>query len=113
MFSDYKIKKKNFNKEIGLDEFIYNHNHSVHSTTKRRPIDIKDLEDQEEIDQINLNIIKSMSRKIKDELNIKKFDVLLLSDNKTINNNNIQLNIKMENIFILFLVDLSLIKIII
>ena len=78
------IRKKKFNIEISLEEFIIYHNNNIHSSTKRKPIDIKDLD---EINEINLNIIKSMSRKLKEESNIKENDLLLLSDNITVNNN--------------------------
>ena len=81
------IRKKKFNIEISLEEFIIYHNNNIHSSTKRKPIDIKDLEDLDEINEINLNIIKSMSRKLKEESNIKENDLLLLSDNITVNNN--------------------------
>ena len=49
------------------------HNNNIHSSTKRKPIDIKDLDDLDEIDEINMNIIKSMSRKIKDEIDVKEY----------------------------------------
>ena len=76
------IRKKKFNIEISLEEFIIYHNNNIHSATKRKPIDIKDLD---EINEINLNIIKSMSRKLKEESNIKENDLLLLSDDITVN----------------------------
>ena len=48
----------------------------------------------DEIDEINMNIIKSMSRKIKDEINIKEDDLLLLTDNIIVNKNNIKIRYK-------------------
>ena len=106
------IRKKKFNIEISLEEFIIYHNNNIHSATKRKPIDIKDLEDLDEINEINLNIIKSMSRKLKEESNIKENDLLLLSDNITVNNNNIRIRYKNAKI-LLFLVNLNLLKTII
>ena len=70
------------------------YNNNIHSLTKRKPIDIKDIDNEEEINEINLNIIKSMSRKIKAEPNISKDDVLLLIDNIKVNKNVICLNKK-------------------
>ena len=60
----------------------------------------------DEIDEINMNIIKSMSRKIKDEINIKEDDLLLLTDNIIVNKNNIKIRY-MVKIIMLFLVDLN------
>ena len=48
----------------------------------------------DEIDEINMNIIKNMSRKIKDEINIKEDDLLLLTDNIIVNYNNIKIRYK-------------------
>ena len=48
------------------------HNNNIHSSTKRKPIDIEDFDDSDEIKEINMNLIKSMSRRIKDEINIKR-----------------------------------------
>ena len=88
------IKKDKFNIEIALEEFIIFHNNTTHSITKRKPIDIKDIEDVEEINEVNFNIIKNMSRKIKDEPNLSKYDLLLLSSNIIVNNNTISLDKK-------------------
>ena len=73
LITEYNKKKKKFNIEISLEEFIIYHNNNIHSSTKRKPIDIKDLDDLDEIDEINMNIIKSMSRKIKDEIDVKEY----------------------------------------
>ena len=59
-----------------------------------------------------MNIIKSMSRKLKEESNIKENDLLLLSDNITVNNN-IRIRYKNAKKILLFLVDLNLLKTII
>ena len=46
------------------------------------------------MEEINLNIIKSMSRKFKDEINTRKDDVLLLCDNITVTKNIIKTRYK-------------------
>ena len=94
LMNELKIKKKRFNLEIALEEFIIFHNNTTHSITKRKPIEIKDIEDQDEINEINMNIIKSISRKIKDEPNISKYDLLLLCDNIKVNKDTIVLDKK-------------------
>ena len=68
------------------------------------------MEDSDEIDAINQNIIKSMSRKLKDELNIKENDLLLLSDNIIVNESTIKYAIKMQKKIFVFLADLNLLK---
>ena len=110
LLNEYKIKNKNFNIDIALADFMIFYNNNIHSSTKRKPIDIKDIENEKEINEINLNIIKSMSRKIKAEPNILKDDVLLLIDNIKVNKNVICLNKKKVKKIILFLVVLCLIK---
>ena len=92
--NEYKKHKEKFNIEISLENFLIEYNNSIHSATKRKPIEIKDLDDLDEIEEINLNIIKSMSRKLKDELNVQKDDFLLLFDNIKVNKNTIQTRYK-------------------
>ena len=70
------------------------YNNSIHNVTKYIPVNIKDTEDPELINEINLNIIKSMSRKLKSEPNITENDPLLLIDNIKLSNNN---NINIRN----------------
>lgn len=64
-----------------MSEFIIFFNNSLNAVTQRIENHIKDLDDEEEINEINRNIIKSMSRKIKNEPNICKDDYLLLINN--------------------------------
>ena len=64
-----------------MSEFIIFFNNSLNAVTQRIENHIKDLDDEEEINEINRNIIKSMSRKIKIEPNICKDDYLLLINN--------------------------------
>ena len=86
------IKKNNFDIDIAISEFIIFYNNSFNNVTKRIPIDIKDLTNVEEITEINKNIIKSMSRKLKFEQNVFEKDYLLLNDNIKLNNNVININ---------------------
>ena len=76
---------------ISLAEFIIYYNNSFNNVIKRKPIDIRNIKD---LNEINLNIIKSMSSKIQDEQNIIKDDTLLLIDNIKVKNKNITINLK-------------------
>ena len=55
LINDYK---KKFIIENSIEEFILYHNNIIPSSTKRKPIDIKDF--KYELDKINMNIIKIM-----------------------------------------------------
>ena len=90
LIDQYNNDKEKFNIETNLDNFIIQYNNKLNSVTNRKPIEIKDLEDKEEIDEINLNIIKSMARELKNELNVKEDDLLLLIDNIVVNKNTIK-----------------------
>ena len=94
LLKELMIKKDKFNIEIALEEFLIFHNNTTHSIMKRKPIHIKDIEDVEEINEVNFNIIKNMSRKIKEEPNLSKYDLLLLSSDIKVNNNTISLDKK-------------------
>ena len=61
--NEYFIKKANFDIEKALFDIIKIHNNKKHSTTKRIPKEIKDLEDIEEITIIKNEIIKTLSKK--------------------------------------------------
>lgn len=84
-------------------EIIIFFNNTLNNVTKRIPIEIKDIDDPEEIAEINRNIIKSMSRKLNTVSNFDKDDVLLLTTNIKIESNVIKLKYKKKKI-ILFLV---------
>lgn len=84
------LLKKKFNIEISLSEFLIFFNNSLNAVTQRIPNHIKDLDDEEEINEINRNIIKSMSQKIKNETNICKNDYLLLINNIKVEKDNIK-----------------------
>lgn len=94
LLRDYNIKKDNFNIDISLTEFIIYYNNTLNNVTKRIPIEIKDIDDPEEISEINRNIIKSMLRKIKTVSNVDKDDALLLTTNIKIESTVIKLKYK-------------------
>ena len=56
--------------EISLEEFIVFHNSNKHSITKFVPLDIRDIEDLDIINDVITNIIKALSRKIYKKDNI-------------------------------------------
>ena len=62
---DYLKNKKKFNIEDSQFEIIKIHNNKKHSTTKRIPKDIRDLEDKIEIENIKKEIVKELQRKNK------------------------------------------------
>ena len=76
--NEFISNKKNFNIEDALFEIIKIHNNKKHSTTKCVPKDIRDLEDETEIDIIKREIIKTLERKNKniDIINFEKFYVI-------------------------------------
>lgn len=79
----YKLKierKKNFDLEIGISEFIVYHNNKKHSITGYKPVEIRDSENEDLIKRVLSNIIKSLQRKIKKNDNaIFKGAFLLIS----------------------------------
>ena len=76
--NEFISNKKNFNIEDSLFEIIKIHNNKKHTTTKRIPKDIRDIEDETEIDNIKQEIIKTLARKNKniDIINFEKFYVI-------------------------------------
>ena len=76
--NEFISNKKNFNIEDALFEIIKIHNNKKHTTTKRIPKDIRDIEDETEIDNIKKEIIKTLERKNKniDIINFEKFYVI-------------------------------------
>ena len=104
LLNEYTIKKEKFDIDIAISEYIIFYN-----ITKRVPNKIKVITDLEKIKEINLNIIKSVSRKLRFEPNAFKNDYLLLNNNIKINKNEIKINEKIKKIIILFFVDLLII----
>ena len=81
--------KNDFNIEDALFNIIKIHNNKQHSTTKRIPKEIRDLTDEEEINIIKKEIIKTLERKNKniDFINYDKYYVIdgnnvIISKNK-------------------------------
>ena len=89
-----------------MSEFIIFFNNSLNAVTQRIENHIKDLDDEEEINEINRNIIKSMPRKIKIEPNICKDDYLLLINNIKVEKDIIKELYKNKKKLIIFHVDL-------
>ena len=54
-----------FNIDISLAEFIIYHNTTINAVTKRIPNEIKDTNDLDVIEEVNNNIMKAMSTKLK------------------------------------------------
>ena len=76
-----------FNIDIALFDFIIYHNTTINAITKRIPNEIKDTDDLGEIGEVNNNIIKSMSRKLKFKANIFEHNYLLLCNNIKVKKN--------------------------
>lgn len=91
-----KFKDK-FDIKVSLAEFIIYYDNSFNNVTKRKPIEIRNITDLDKIYEINLNIIKSMSPKIRDAPNIIKDDPLLLVNNIKLNNNYISIKLQKKN----------------
>ena len=72
-------KKESFDLEISLEDAIDFHNNRKMKSTGFKPIELKDCTNEQLIDQVNKNIIKSMKRKIKKENNIQKNTLLLIT----------------------------------
>ncbi len=57
--------KDKFDLELELDNFILFYNNKVHSVTGYAPNELKDIDDPVLIEEVQNNIIKSLSSKIK------------------------------------------------
>ena len=64
LLNDFKLKKDKFNIELPLSNFLIFNNNCVHTSTKKKSIDIKNCEDADIISEVNLNIIKSLSQNL-------------------------------------------------
>lgn len=60
--NEFIKKKNNFNLENELLKITKIHNNKLHFTTGRIPKEIRDLDVKDEIDLINKNIIKTLSK---------------------------------------------------
>ena len=78
IFNAYMTNKDEFKIEDALFNIIKIHNNKLHTTTKRIPKEIRDLDDEEEITNIKNEIIKTLERKNKntDKINYEKFYVI-------------------------------------
>ena len=70
--------KENFNIQTALYNIIKIHNNKIHSTTRRIPRDIRDIENKEDIEAIKSEIIKTLDKKNKNksEIDFNKFYVI-------------------------------------
>ena len=83
--------------EEALDEYIRYHNNTKKSSTKYIPNDIRDLDDQDLIDVILNNILKSFKRHIIDKNETIDYNEKLLLWNNLLLNNNIYIKNSNKN----------------
>ena len=78
IYTEYFKNKENFDLEDELFNITKIHNNKIHSTTKRVPKEIRDIDDVSEIQEINNEIIKTLSKKIRnyDEIDSNKSYVI-------------------------------------
>ena len=65
IYTEFFKNKENFDIEDEIFNITKIHNNKVHTTTKRIPKEIRDLEDITEIELINQEILKTLTKKIK------------------------------------------------
>ena len=82
-----ELLKDSFDIEIALEEAIDFHNNRILKSTGYKPVDLRNVEDKNIIDEVNKNIIKSMNRKVTKKLKIPKNTLLLLTPDIEIRNN--------------------------
>ena len=73
IYTEFFKNKENFDIEEELFNITKIHNNKIHSTTKRIPREIRDLEDKDEIENINKEIVSSLS-KLKNNYDIIDFN---------------------------------------
>ena len=88
--------KHNFNIQAALYNIIKIHNNKIHSTTKRIPRDIRDIDNTEEIEDIKSEIIKTLEKKNKNknEIDFDKFYVIDENNIIVLNNKIIEIKRK-------------------
>ena len=89
-----------------MNDFLIMYNNTVHSSTKKKPSEIKNCDDSEIINEVNLNIIKSMSRKLDKYNKMDEYQKLLLTDNIKLKDDVISISKKNQKIIFVFHVDL-------
>ena len=65
IYTEFFKNKENFYIEDELFNITKIHNNKVHTTTKRIPKEIRDILDITEIEHINQEILKTLTKKIK------------------------------------------------
>ena len=91
VFNNFAMKESDFDLKETLLEANYYYGHKFHSSTGFKPVDIKDCTDENILNKIKKNSIKSMEKTIyKNHDNLLEAgEKLLLREHFTINNNKI------------------------
>ena len=92
----YTSDEDDYNIDLPLLDAIEFHNYNVHSSTKCKPIDLKDITDIEIIEKVKNNIKNTVGKKIfkNNLLLLEKGDKLLINNNITITKTSIILKNK-------------------
>ena len=80
------LLKDNFDLEIALEEAVDFHNNRIIKRTGYKPKDLRNIEDQKIIGDVNKNIMKSINRKIGHGDKIFKNTMLLICPDLEIRN---------------------------
>ena len=80
-------QKEKFDIEVSIEDAIDFHNNRKLKSTGYKPIEIKDTTDENIINEVIENIIKSMKRKVKHELKLLKNTLLLICPNIELKSN--------------------------
>lgn len=81
LLEEYKNNKNNFDIDISIENVIETHNNMIHTSTKYKPIELRDVKDENIINEVITNIINSMQRKLKNVTKYPKNTLLLLNPN--------------------------------
>ena len=96
IYTEFFKNKENFDIEEELFNISKIHNNKIHSTTKRIPREIRDLEDNDEIENINKEIVSSLS-KLKENYNIIDYNKSYVIDYNKIYVSNVKIYKKTES----------------
>ena len=96
IYTEFFKNKENFDIEEELFNISKIHNNKIHSTTKRIPREIRDLEDNDEIENINKEIVSSLS-KLKENYNIIDYNKSYVIDYNKIYVSNVKIYKKKES----------------
>ena len=79
LLEEYENNKNYFDIDISIENVIEAHNNMIHTSTKYKPVELRDVKDENSIDEVINNIINSMKRKLKDITKCPKNTLLLLN----------------------------------